>query len=269
MDAFRAVLLGVLQGLTEFIPVSSSGHLVVVPALLGWPEPGLAFDTILHLGTLLAVLVYFRDDWLRLVRAGLGSLGRRRIETPDEWQAWLVVLGCVPAALAGLLLEEWFAGVFGSPVAVGYFLLVTAALLVAGEAIGRRERDLTKLRLPDALAIGLAQAVAILPGVSRAGATISAGLLLGLDRSAAARFSFLLAAPIILGAGLTQLPDALREHASGLGELALGFGAAAVTGYLCIGFLLRYLRRGSLYPFAVYCALIGVVTIAALGRAAN
>ncbi len=266
MEPLHAIVLGIIQGLTEFLPVSSSGHLVIVPALLGWQEQGLAFDTVLHLATLFAVLAYFRDDWLHLADAWIGSVVRRRVETPDERLAWYIVVGCVPAALAGGLLEGWFEQAFGRPEMVAYFLLATAALLVAGEALGRQERDLVKLRLPDVVAIGLAQAAAILPGISRSGSTIATGLLVGQTREAAARFSFLLAAPIIFGAGATQLPRALREQAVGseLLALALGFVAAAVVGYLSISFLLRYLSRGSLYPFAAYCAVVGVVAAVAL-----
>ncbi len=268
MDPIQAVLLGAIQGLTEFVPVSSSGHLVVVPALLGWPRHGLAFDTVLHLGTLLAVLTYFRRDWLALTAAWLDSVRRRSVETPDERLAWFLAVGSVPAALAGLLLERWFEVVFGRPLVVGYFLLVTAALLTATEAMSRQDIDLARLRLPGVLVIGLAQAVAILPGISRSGATISAGLSLGLARPAAARFSFLLAAPVIFGAGIVQLPQALAEAGEmGSGGLAflLGFLSAAAVGYLCVAFLLRYLRSGSLYPFAAYCAGLSAVVLLSLG----
>jgi undecaprenyl-diphosphatase len=261
MDIFQALILGIVQGLTEFLPVSSSGHLVLVPALLGWAAPTIAFDTVLHLGTLFAVLAYFREDWVRIVRAGLGSIARRKVATPDERLAWYVAIGCVPAALAGVLFNKFFESMFSRPVMVGYFLLVTAGLLLASEALGRQHRELSKLRLPDALIIGLAQAVAILPGVSRSGATISGGLFIGLSREASARFSFLLAAPIIFGAGLVQMPKAVKA-ASGSSEMAaliIGFSAAAIVGYFAVSFMLRYLKTRSLYPFAAYCALVGLL----------
>ena len=267
MDPLHAIVLGIVQGLTEFIPVSSTGHLVVIPALLGWPEQSLAFDTVLPLGTLLAVLAYFRHDWLHIADAWLNSIFRRRIELPEERLAWLIVVGCVPAAIAGMLFEKWFEQMFARPVMVGYFLVVTAGILVAGEVLSGKQRELAKLRLSDAVVVGLAQALAILPGVSRSGSTISGGLLVGLTRSAAARFSFLLATPIIFGAGVTQLPRALREQHGASSEalaLALGFAAAAIVGYLSISYMLRYLRRGSLYPFAAYCAVVGVVVAVVL-----
>lgn len=268
MSLLEAIILGIVQGLTEFIPVSSSGHLVVVPALLGWAEPGLAFDTMLHMGTLLALVVYFRHDWWALLRGGLGSLARRKVSTPEARLAWFIVIGCIPAALAGVLLQSWFAAMFSQPGQVGYFLLGTAALLALGEVAGRRQRELEKLNLLDTLVIGLMQAVAILPGISRSGSTMAAGLLLGLKRPAAARFSFLLAAPIILGAGLTQMLGMLKLGGTSgqVGVLAVGFLVSAVVGYLAIDFLLRYLRTRTLYPFAAYCFAAGLLIIVLLGR---
>ena len=267
MDPLHAVALGIVQGLTEFVPISSSGHLVLVPAVLGWSGNSLAFDTVLHLGTLLAVLTYFRQDWLRVIRAWAASMRRRRVTSADERLAWFVALGSVPAGLAGLLFEDWFEAMFAQPVAVSCFLLTTAALLAVAERLSRQERDLAKLRLVDVVVVGLAQALAILPGISRSGATISGGLLLGLTRAASARFSFLLAAPAILGAGISQLPDALHQQTGGADALALalGFVAATVTGYVCIDLLLRYLRHRSLYPFAGYCAALGLASGLVLG----
>ena len=267
MDFIQAVILGIVQGLTEFIPVSSSGHLVLVPALLGWSSPGLAFDTVLHLGTALALILYFWREWITLIVAGLRSLFRWRIQSADERLAWLIVVGCLPAAAAGYLLADVFAQVFEDPIVSAYFLLVTAGILTIAEGLGPRLRSLGKLRLSDAVAVGIAQAVAILPGISRSGSTIAAGMLVGLERESAARYSFLLAAPIVLGAGLLQLPDAVRARAVGAGslELLVGFVVAAVVGYLCIGFLLRYLRKGSLYPFAAYCAAFGLFGVIRLG----
>lgn len=265
IDPIHAIILGIIQGLTEFIPVSSSGHLVILPALFGWQPQGVAFDAVLHLGTLLAVLAYFRDDWIRIARAWLNSALTRRARTADERLAWYIIIASVPAGVGGMLFEKQFEAVFGQPVVVGYFLILTAGLLIVAEALGRRERPIAELTLFDVIIIGLLQAAAILPGVSRSGSTIAGGLLTGLDRPAAARFSFLLAAPIIFGAGISQLPRALREPDLGLVSLALGFVVAAGVGYVCIAFLLRYLRRGTLYPFAAYCLLIGIVAATALG----
>lgn len=264
MSLLRAIILGILQGATEFIPVSSSGHLVLVPWLLGWDEPGLVFDTVLHLGTLLAVLAYFWRDWWRLIAAWLRGLARWRWDDPDARLVWILVVGTIPAAVLGFLLEDFFESLFGQPAWVAVFLLVTAVLLALSERLGRRLHQMAALRWPDALLIGLGQALAIAPGISRSGATIAAGLGRDLDRPAAARFSFLLATPIILGAGAFKLLDllALPDPLAQLPVLAAGFLAAALSGYLCIWGLLRYLQRGRLYPFAVYCALAGSAALA-------
>lgn len=292
MQLFRAILLGTLQGATEFLPVSSSGHLVLVPWLLGWPAPGLAFDAVVHWGTALAVVAYFWRDWVSLVGAALRSLRglalRRLRAAPPEGQfsedagasaakatvepsqgsdearlAWFILLGTVPAALIGWLLEDFFEGMFGRPGAAAAFLLVTAALLTASERLGRRERDLDTLTWFDALLVGLAQALAIFPGISRSGATIATGLARGLRREPAARFSFLLATPVILGAGLLKVVD--LAHVGGLAAqaptLVVGFLAAGAVGFGCIHFLLRYLQRRRLYPFAVYCAAVGIACL--------
>jgi len=260
----QALLLGLLQGATEFIPISSSGHLVLVPWLLGWPEPGLAFDTMVHWGTLLAVGGYFWRDLALLARAWLRGWRARSWPDPQGRLAWLILLGTLPAVALGLLFEEWFEALFSAPAAVAGFLLVTGVLLMVGERLGRRERGEEELGWQDALLIGLGQAAAIAPGISRSGATMAAGLFKGLRREAAARFTFLLATPVILGAGLLQLA---KLALSGQGEgqwltLALGFATAAASGYLCIRFLLGYLRRRSLYPFALYCCAAGLVALA-------
>ncbi len=264
MTLLRAIVLGLLQGATEFIPVSSSGHLVLVPWLLGWEEPGLTFDTVLHLGTLLAVLAYFWRDWWRLITAWLRGLARWRWDDPDARLAWLLVVGTIPAAVLGFLLEDFFESLFGQPAWVAVFLLVTAAVLALSEWLGRRQRQIDALRWPDALLIGLGQAAAIAPGISRSGATMAAGLFRGLERPAAARFSFLLATPVILGAGAFKLLDlfTLPGPLAQAPVLLAGFLAAAISGYLCIWGLLRYLQRGSLYPFAIYCALAGSAALA-------
>lgn len=260
MDILQAILLGLLQGATEFIPVSSSGHLVLVPWLLGWSSPGLLFDTVVHWGTLVAVLAYFWRDWCTLIGAWVNGLRRQDWENRDARLMWLIILGSVPAAATGFLFEEFFESLFAKPVWVSFFLLGTAALLVLGEHFGKRTRGIEAMGWRDGLLIGFGQAMAIAPGISRSGATIALGLLRGFRRPAAARFSFLLATPIILGAGLFKLLD-LASTADALAQLPVllaGFAAAAVCGYLCIWLLLRYLERGSLYVFAAYCALLGV-----------
>jgi undecaprenyl-diphosphatase len=263
MRPLHALLLGLLQGATEFIPISSSGHLVLVPWLLGWPEAGLAFDTIVHWGTLLAVVVTFWRDLVLLTWAWLRGWRTRSWPDPEGRVAWLLLLGTLPAVALGLLLEEWFEALFTTPSAVSAFLIATGVLLMVSERLGRRESGEEQLRWWDALLVGLGQAAAIAPGISRSGATMATGLLRGLRREAAARFSFLLAIPVILGAGLLQLAKlAISGEANGEWlPLALGFVTAAASGYVCIRFLLGYLRRRSLYPFGLYCCAAGLVTL--------
>ncbi len=268
MTVLQAILLGLLQGATEFLPISSSGHLVLVPWLLQWPVPDLAFDTLVHWGTAVAVIGYFWRDWLALIRGAWRGIRARSLHDPHARLLLLLILATVPGALAGALLEDFFEGMFARPAAAAGFLLLTAAILTLAEA-GWREsarakhspRPLPALSWADALAIGAAQALAILPGVSRSGATIATGLGRGLDRDAAARFSFLLSTPIILGAGAMQM---LRLAWSGelAGEapiLFIGFLTALLSGAASIHFLLRYIRRRPLYPFALYCVLMGIL----------
>ncbi|HET91487.1 MAG TPA: undecaprenyl-diphosphate phosphatase [Chloroflexi bacterium] len=274
MNTWQALFLGILQGATEFLPVSSSGHLVLVPWLLGWSASGLAFDAVVHWGTAVAVVAYFWRDWVTLVGAGLRSLPAlpqyvRALFRPDgsavELEldarlAWLIVIGTVPAALIGYLLEDFFEGMFARPVAAAGFLMTTAAILTASERWGAQRRDLDALGGLDALSVGLAQALAIFPGISRSGVTIAMGLVRGVQRESAARFSFLLATPIILGAGLLKVVD--LAQVGGLSvqipSLVVGFVGAAVVGLGCIHFLLRYLQQRRLYPFAVYCVTLSL-----------
>lgn len=259
MDLIRAIVLGILQGVTEFVPVSSSGHLVLVPWLLNWPEPGLVFDTVVHWGTLVAVLVYFWRDWWALIKAWVQGLVRWDWTDRNARLMWLLILGTIPAMVIGLLLEDLFESLFSQPVWVSLFLFVTAGILILSERLSARNRGVDKLGWVDALLIGLGQAAAIAPGISRSGSTMAMGLFRGLDRASAARFSFLLSTPIILGAGALQLLDlfSVPDPLAQVPVLALGFVMAAASGYACISGLLRYLQRGKLYPFAVYCAVFG------------
>lgn len=260
MDLLQAIILGILQAATEFLPVSSSGHLVLVPWLLGWPEPGLMFDTVVHWGTLLAVVVYFRRDLWRLGRAWLRGFLHWDWSDLDARLVWLLLLATVPAVIFGYALESVFESLFGKPEWVSIFLLVTAGMLALAEWRGRRTRVTGDLGWKDALVIGLAQAVAIAPGISRSGATISAGMLRGLKRPDAARFSFLLSIPIVLGAGLLPLLglDSAADLQALLPALLAGFAVSAAVGYLVIGFLLRYLEHGTLYIFSLYCTWVGL-----------
>ncbi|MBP8973970.1 MAG: undecaprenyl-diphosphatase UppP [Anaerolineae bacterium] len=265
MDLFKALVLGILQGATEFLPISSSGHLVLVPWWLNWSEPPLIFDVVVHLGTLMAVLVYFWRDWLALLRAGAHALRSRTVQDPDTRLLLLIVLGTVPAAVVGALLEDAFETTFSKPSLVAAFLLVTALLLFLSERVQTGRRGLEDLTTRDALVVGTAQALAILPGLSRSGSTIAAGIMRGLPRAVSARFSFLLATPIILGTGAKQGFDVITgaEEVSRalIGPLAVGFAAAAVVGFVCIWGLLRLLQRRRLYGFAAYCAVFGALSL--------
>lgn len=272
MSIIQAFVLGIVQGATEFIPVSSSAHLVLVPWVLGWPNPGLFFDTLLHWGTLAAVLTYFWRDWIAIVKGFLRSVVQAgplnstpggRLADPSSRLAWAIILGTMPAVIVGFLFKDFIESLFASPVAVGAFLLITAAILAISERFGRRLRELDRVNTADSLVIGLAQAAAIVPGLSRSGTTIAAGLGRKLTREAAARYSFLLAAPAILGAGLLQIFEVLnaKEAAPSWPAALAGMLTAAVVGYLCIKYLLAYLRRGSLYIFSAYCALLGLAII--------
>lgn len=263
MSLFQALLLGILQAATEFLPVSSSGHLVVVPWLLGWPAPGLAFVLVLHLGTLLAVLVYMRAEIAMVVAGWWRSVRRRSVALPEERLGWLIAVSAVPGAVLGFLAEDYFEALFASPRAVALLLLVTGVLLVAGERLGRRARSMDEAVLRDAVWIGLAQALAIAPGISRSGATIVGGLLRGLRRDDAARFSFLMVIPIIAGAAglqLVRLVGGGIDAGEGLNLLA-GFAVAFLAGYAAIGFLLGHLRTRTLMPFALYCWGLGICTL--------
>ncbi len=264
MTILQSLILGVVQGATEFIPVSSSAHLVLVPWLLGWrfdPQAAFVFDVLVQWGTLLAVIVYFWADlWGMLRAAVVGLLQRQPFGTPQARLAWLIVLATVPAVIIGLALKEFFESVFGNPRGVALLLLGTAAILAAGEYVGRFTRSLESLTWWDAILIGLAQAVAILPGISRSGATIGAGVARRLERPAAARFSFLMSVPALLGAGVVALKDLF--DIPGWTALALpliiGFVAAAIVGYLCIRWLIGYLSRRPLYVFSIWCLVVGL-----------
>ncbi len=267
LEFLEAILLGVVQGLTEFLPVSSSGHLLLGQYFLGVDQDrfGLPFDVALHLGTLLAVVAFFRRDLLRMARAFVRSLSRGRNSTdPDERLAYLILASTVPAALIGFFLENFFETAVRSPWVVVFNLVLVGLLFIVAEAVGSRSRQADKLRFAEAVGIGLAQAAALVPGVSRSGATITLGLFLGLRREEAARFSFLMSVPIIAGAGSLQLAEAVSEG-MGTSEAVMfgaGFVSSAVVGYLAIKFLLSFLAHHSLRAFAYYrFALAAVVAV--------
>lgn len=269
----QAAFVGLIQGLTEFIPISSSAHLELVPWIFGWESSGLigslAFDVFLHLGTLVALLVYFFRDWVRYIGAWFASVRERRIgDDPDRRIAWLLAIATVPAAIIGFALEGFIEESFhgdndAARLAIAAFLVIGGAALYAADRFGSRSRELTGIRVPTALTIGFSQALALLPGISRSGATITAGLALGLTRESAARFSFLLATPITLGAGLYGSRRLLDEAHTGAEWLAIGvgFAAAAISGLLAIGFLLSWLRRRSVAIFSLYRVGFAIVVV--------
>jgi undecaprenyl-diphosphatase len=266
----HALVLGILQGLGEFLPISSSGHLIVVPWLMGWPDSGLGFDVALHLGTLAAVAFAFWTDWARLAGAGArGILAGRPFADADSRALWYLAAATVPGALAGLLLDEWAETVFRSPALVALTMALVGLVLWAADRRAARTTEDQEITLSHALLIGLAQALAIVPGTSRSGVTISAALFLGLRREAAARFSFMLALPITLGAAIFKVPDLFREGADP-GPVLVGMLAAFLSGFLAIRVLLAYVRTRTYMPFVFYRLAFAIVVWALLlVRAAN
>ena len=266
MSLFQAVVLAIVQGVTEFLPISSSAHLALAPWLLGWPDQGLAFDVALHLGTLLAVLIYFFRDWVHLIAGGLGFESRSDHELAgNRTMLWLLAAATVPAAVAGILVKPLAETTFRSPFVSGTMLILISGVMAAAEYYGRHTKPIGKISAGDALTIGAAQALALVPGTSRSGITISAGLFRNLDRATAARFSFLLSAPAVAGAGAKATWDLMK--AGGLPAdmrlpMIAGITVSALTGWLVIAFLLRYLRRSTLKVFIYYRVIFGIIVIA-------
>ncbi len=272
--ALQALVIGVVQGLTEFLPISSSGHLILVPYLLGWTDPfinSLAFSVMLHMGTLAALLVYFWREWARLVPAGLAAVRDRSFRgDADRRLAWLLVATLPPAIVLGVLLSDFFEEKVREPILVAAMLVVGAAVLWLADRLGRRTDGIERLGFAGAIGIGCAQALALVPGISRSGISISAGLALGLTREAATRFSFLMATPVIAGAGLFELRKLVAgEVTSDVSTTAIlvGFGAAVVSGLAAIHVLLGFVRNHSMRVFVAYrlalAAIVAIVVLAA------
>jgi undecaprenyl-diphosphatase len=265
MTLLQAVVLGVVQGMTEFLPVSSSAHLILVPRLLGWPDQGLDFDIAAHLGTFLAVLIFFRGELIQLAQGMWTGL---RGSAPEADRAagrlgWWLVWATAPVAVAGLLLSDWIETALRSPLVIAATSIGFGLLLAAADLWGRRLRDLTSLTLGDSLAIGAAQALALVPGTSRSGITITTARLRGFDRTTAARFSFLLSVPAGFLVAAKDLLDIAtgKIQAAQLAPMAVGFLVSAVSGYLVIGGFLAWLRRGSLLGFAAYRVALGALIL--------
>jgi undecaprenyl-diphosphatase len=262
----EAVVLGVVQGLTEFLPISSSAHLRIVGALCGWKDPGAAFTAIIQIGIELAVLLYFARDIARIIAAWASSLAHRgRRSDPDARMGWLIIVGSIPIVLLGLLLQNTIETTFRDLRIVATALIVFSVILYVADRIGSEKRQLDDLTIGHGIVFGLAQALALVPGVSRSGGTITAGRFLGYDRGAAARYSFLLAVPAVLGSGLYQAYQALSGQISGP---AVQWGPTIVAtvisfgiGLAVISWLLRYLARGSFTPFVVYRIVVGVLVL--------
>jgi len=266
MPLFQVVVLAVIQGATEFLPISSTAHLILAPWLLGWTDPGLTFDVALHLGTLLAVVVYFFRTWLQVIAQGIGmSYGDDEMLRQNPGLLWLLVVGSIPAGICGLLFEKQVESNWRSPLVIGAMMVAVGALMWVAERSGRRSRDIRAINLIDSVAIGLAQALALVPGTSRSGITITAGLFRNLDRVASARFSFLLATPVIAGAAAKKLYDVMKHGgipADMHTPFALGIVLSSVTGLAVIALFLRFLQRHTLYFFVYYRIIFGIIVIA-------
>ena len=259
MDLLQIIVLALVQGLTEFLPVSSSAHLILVPVVTEWPDQGLAFDVAVHVGTLSAVVLYFRRELISMSGSWLKSVAGKGFDN-DARLAWAVLFGTIPVGLAGLLFKGFIEANLRSPLVIAVATLVFGLLLWWADARGRGQREEYSIGWKDVLIIGIAQACALIPGTSRSGATMTAGLMMGLSRQAAARFSFLLSIPVIVLAGGLETLDYL-EHASitDLQPLMLGALISGVSAYFCIHFFLKLLERIGMMPFVIYRILLALV----------
>ena len=267
MTIVQSVILGIIQGLTEFIPISSSAHLVITKYLLGWSIPdqlAFIFDVMVHLGTLVAVVICFWKDIWKIIREFvIGIVQRQPFKNETSRLGWIIILATIPAGVAGALFDAQVEQTFSKPIYPAIFLLVTALFLVLAERFGQRKRQLESISWKDGLVVGLFQAISLLPGVSRSGSTITGGMLRDLDRQSSARFSFLLSVPAILGAALFKLKDLIQSptfHAQ-VTTLVVGFIVSAIVGYLAIRWFFAYLGKRSLYIFAIYCVVVSIVVI--------
>lgn len=259
MTVFQAIVLGIVQGLAEFLPISSSAHLRLTPWLFGWQEPGLAFDVALHLGTLIALVWFFWQEWVTLAKAFFAILRKRRVETESERRFVWVTVATIPGGLAGYLLQDFAENEFRNPVLNGVMLIVMGVILWAVDRYARQDRGVPDMTLRDALTVGIAQMFAIIPGVSRSGSTITAGRAIGLSREAAAVFSFMLSLPIIVAAVVFKGREAIAHGVSM--ELIVGVISAAISGWLAIAVLLKFVARNNYAIFAVYRLIFGAIVL--------
>jgi len=262
MSWLEALLLGIVQGLTEFLPISSSGHLRVVPAFFGWEDPGAAFTAVIQLGTMAAVLLYFRDELWRIVVAWVRELRVPwRERSHDAKLGWFIAIGTIPISIFGLAFSEQIESGARDLYLIGSALILFSIVMLVAERVGSRRRELTEMNGRDGIGIGFAQALALIPGISRSGATISAGLLLGFDRAAAARYSFLLSVPAVVLSGLFELKELGGGDGASPGATAIAAFAAFASGYAAIAWLLRYLATHTLTVFVVYRIPLGIAVL--------
>jgi len=262
MDISQQIILAIVQGLTEFLPISSSAHLILIPKLVGWADQGLSFDVAVHVGTLSAVVIYFRQELTLMAGDWTQSIIKRK-QTENSRLAWGVLIGTIPVGLFGLFFKDIIETSLRSPLVIALSTILFGLLLWWADARGKRERNEHSLSLKDILIIGIAQAIALIPGTSRSGITITAGLMLGLSRAAAARFSFLLSIPVIMLAGLLSTIDLITDNTHIDWQILLTAGSiSALTAYLCIHFFLKLLDRIGMLPFVIYRLVLGVILLA-------
>jgi undecaprenyl-diphosphatase len=266
MPLIEVIVLGIVQGLTEFLPISSTAHLALVPWLFGWKDPGLAFDIALHVGTLVAILVYFFRDWVQVIAQGFGArVDGDPVLSRNRMLLWLMAIGTLPVGIAGLIFGEQAETTWRSPTVIGVMMIIIAGVIWWAERVGRRQKDLGQLTPLDAVAIGAAQALSIVPGTSRSGITIAAGLFRNFDRRAAARFSFLLSAPAVGAAAAKDFYDLVKD--GGIppemrSALLVGIIVSGITGVLVIQFFMNFLRKNTLQFFIAYRVIFGIIIIA-------
>lgn len=267
MTEFQALVLGLIQGLSEFLPISSSAHLALTPWFFGWEPAGLAFDVALHIGTLVAVAWYFRGEWIALTRAAWSIVRHRAVRTPTEWRVVFLVVATIPASIAGLTVQDLAETTFRSPRLIAINLMLMGVVLWLVDRLARRDRPLESMRFRDAMTIGLIQCLALVPGVSRSGSTITGARLLGFDRQAAAVFSFLMSFPVTLAAAVLKAPEAFSGGIDP-STILIGIVAAAVSSWLAIAVLLRFVTRYSFGVFAAYRIVLGIVVLVTLAARA-
>lgn len=263
MDIFQSIILGIVQGLGEFLPISSTAHLILAPYFFGWQDPGLSFDVALHVGTLIAVVAFFWKDWINIFSLAFKNESKVHQFHQENYSKnilWLLIIASVPGAIFGFLLDDYAEQAFRSPLIIAFTLSVVGLTLYLVDKYATHNKDIKNISIKDAILIGLSQAIAIIPGVSRSGATMTTGLALGLSREQAARFSFLLSTPIILGAAIVKVPQLLQTGITT--PIAFGIIAAAVSGYLAIKYMLRFIQKVGYAPFFWYRLVLAIIIIA-------